>query len=72
MFAENAGSISVSTSCPSNSDHISPTVSSPTRVTTPPASSRMASTDARLARQSSRVRGGRDVVAQRSAVSSSV
>src|SRR6516165_1794087 len=56
MFAENAGSISFSTSCPSNSDHISPTVSSPTRVTTPPASSRMASTQARLARQSSRVR----------------
>ena len=51
---------------------ISPTVSSPTRVTTPPASSRMASTDARLARQSSRVRGGREVVAQRSAVCSSV
>ena len=72
MFAENAGSISFSTFCPSNSDHISPTVSSPTRVTTPPASSRMASTVSRLARQSSRVRGGREVVAQRSAVSSSV
>jgi hypothetical protein len=32
----------------------------------------MASTESRLARQSSRVRGGREVVAQRSAVSSSV
>ena len=71
MFAENCGSISLSTFCPSNSDHISPTVSSPTRVTTPPASSRMASTQDRLARQSSRVRGGREVVAQRSPDSSS-
>ena len=34
-----AGSTSFSTSWPSNSDHISPTVSSPTRVTTPPMSS---------------------------------
>jgi hypothetical protein len=34
-LSPNCGSIWLSTSRPSNSDHISPTVSSPTRVTTP-------------------------------------
>ena len=36
MFSENCGSTSLRTSWPSYSDHISPTVSSPTRMTTPP------------------------------------
>src|SRR4026207_136408 len=37
MLAENCGSTSFSTSWPSYSDHISPTVSSPPRVHPPPA-----------------------------------
>src|ERR1700719_2826613 len=57
MFAEKAGSTSSRMSCPSNSDHISLTVSSPTRVTTPPISFSTASTASRLACQSACVRG---------------
>ena len=57
MFAEKRGSTSLSTSWPSNSDHISPTVSSPTRVTTPPISSSTVSVARRLSHQSAWVRG---------------
>ena len=57
MLAENCGSTSLSTSWPSNSDHISPTVSSPTRVTTPPISSSTVSVARRLSHQSCWVRG---------------
>src|SRR5262249_58769033 len=71
MFAEKLGSISLSTSWPSYRDHISPTVSSPTRVTTPPASSRTVSTAVCLARQSFLVFGGLPPIAQVSPVSSS-
>jgi hypothetical protein len=71
MFSENAGLILFSTSWPSASDHISPTVSSPTLVTTPPAWSRMVSTPRRLACQSSLVIGGLEPMAQVSPLSSS-
>ena len=57
MFSPKRGSTSFRTSWPSKSDHISPTVSSPTRVTTPPISSITASTAARLSHQSACVRG---------------
>jgi hypothetical protein len=63
-ISEKAGSTSSRMSCPSNNDHISPTVSSPTRVTTPPMSSSTTSTAARLAHQSARVRGSLRVTAQ--------
>ncbi len=51
-IVENCGSTSFSTSCPSKSDHISPTVSSPTRVTTPPMSWKIASVARRFSHQS--------------------
>ena len=71
MFSLKRGSISFSTSCPSYSDHISPTVSSPTRVTTPPISSMTASTAARLSHQSAWVRGSFSPTANALAASSS-
>ena len=72
MLAENVGSISLSTSWPSYSDHISPTVSSPTLVTTPPTSSSTVSTAACLACQSALATGGLPPIAQGWPVSASV
>ena len=66
MCSEKVGSISLRTSCPSYSDHISPTVSSPTRVTMPPRSSSARSTAARLSRQSCFVSGRLAPTGQRS------
>ena len=71
MLALNCGSTWLSTSWPSNSDHISPTVSSPTRVTTARASRCTRSTAARLSSQSCWVRGRRFATGLRSPVSSS-
>jgi hypothetical protein len=70
--SEKTGSTSSRMSCPSNSDHISPTVSSPTRVTTPPISLSTASTAACLAHQSARVRGSLRTTAQTSPASLAV
>ena len=71
MFAEKVGSISSSTSWPSCNDHISPTVSSPTRVTTPPMSSKTVSTAGAWPASRPWTVGGLAPIAQVSPVSSS-
>ena len=72
MFAENAGLISFQHVLPvEQRPHLADRFITHAGYHPALALSRIASTAARLFRQSSRVRGGREVVAQRSVVSSS-
>ena len=70
MFSAKRGSISFRMSLPSHSDHISPMVSSPTRVTTPPMSFITVSTARRLSSQSFFSKGSRRPMGKRSPSSS--
>src|SRR5215207_4945512 len=72
MLSAKRGSIWLRTSRPSSSDHISPTVSSPTRVTTPPMSFRYRSRARHFSCQCSLSVGGRSKVEKVSPASAKV